>query len=125
VRLDDVIKQEHIIKILSRQKELNFEPGEEYLYCDSGYTLLAEIVSKVSGMDFCEFTNENIFQPLGMKQFKTISDFLTDCKVPSAKKKEQLVLTYRNHIVWVVGLRMDERYKVNSKSKKVLKLWMK
>ena len=66
VRLDDVIKQEHIIKILSRQKELNFEPGEEYLYCNSGYTLLAEIVSKVSGMDFCEFTNENIFQPLGM-----------------------------------------------------------
>ena len=45
VRLDDVIKQEHIIKILSRQKELNFEPGEEYLYCNSGYTLLAEVVS--------------------------------------------------------------------------------
>ena len=65
------------------------------------------------------------FQPLGMKQFKTISDFLTDCKIPSSKKKEQFVLTNRNHIVWVVGLRMDERYKVNSKTKKILKLWMK
>jgi len=65
------------------------------------------------------------FQPLGMKQFKTVSDFLTDCKIPSAKKKEQFVLTNRNHIVWVVGLRMDERYKVNSETKKILKLWMK
>jgi tRNA(Ile)-lysidine synthase len=65
------------------------------------------------------------FQPLGMKQFKTVSDFLTDCKISSVKKKEQLVLTNRNHIVWVVGLRLDERYKVNSKTKKILKLWMK
>jgi len=65
------------------------------------------------------------FQPLGMKQFKTVSDFLTDCKIPSVKKKEQFVLTNRNHIVWVVGLRLDERYKVNSKTRKILKLWMK
>jgi tRNA(Ile)-lysidine synthase len=65
------------------------------------------------------------FQPLGMKQFKTISDFLTDCKIPSSRKKEQFVLINRNLIVWVVGLRMDERFKVNSKTKKILKLWMK
>jgi len=67
VRLDDVITQQHIIKLLSRQRELNFEPGAEFLYSNSGYTLLAEIVSKVSGQDFTEFTKENIFIPLGMK----------------------------------------------------------
>jgi len=49
------------------QKELNFNPGDEYLYCNTGYTLLAEIVEKVSGISFREFTQSNIFEPLGMK----------------------------------------------------------
>ena len=65
-RMDDVITREHILKMLSHQRELNFKPGERYLYCNSGYTLLAEIVARVSGMSFPEWTMENIFKPLGM-----------------------------------------------------------
>jgi CubicO group peptidase (beta-lactamase class C family) len=66
-RLDDVITKEHILKMVSHQKELNFNPGDEHLYCNTGYTLLAEIVSRVSGKPFTQFTKENIFDPLGMK----------------------------------------------------------
>jgi CubicO group peptidase (beta-lactamase class C family) len=66
-RLDDVITQDHILKMVKHQKELNFNPGDEYLYCNTGYTLLTEIVEKVSGMSFREFTQSNIFEPLGMK----------------------------------------------------------
>ncbi len=65
-RLDDVITLEHIWKMVKRQKELNFPPGSEYLYCNTGYTLLSEIVARVSGMSFREFTRHRIFQPLGM-----------------------------------------------------------
>ncbi len=65
-RLDDVITKEHILKLVRHQKELNFEPGAEYLYCNTGYTLLAEIVARVAGKSFPEWTKENIFQPLGM-----------------------------------------------------------
>ena len=65
-RMDDVITREHILKMLSHQRELNFKPGEQYLYCNSGYTLLAEIVTRVSGKSFPEWTMENIFRPLGM-----------------------------------------------------------
>ncbi len=65
-RMDDVITQAHIMDRLRRQKELNFRPGEQYLYCNSGYTLLAEIVSRVSGQPFTAWTMENIFKPLGM-----------------------------------------------------------
>jgi CubicO group peptidase (beta-lactamase class C family) len=65
-RLDDVITQEHIVKILSRQKELNFEPGERYLYSNSGFTLLAEIVKSVTGQTLRAFTDSAIFKPLGM-----------------------------------------------------------
>lgn len=66
-RLDDVITKDHILKMVSYQKELNFNPGDEQFYCNTGYTLLAEIVSRVSGMPFTRFTKERIFDPLGMK----------------------------------------------------------
>jgi CubicO group peptidase (beta-lactamase class C family) len=65
-RLDDVITTEQILRLISRQKELNFDPGEEYLYCNTGYTLLAEVVKRVSGKSFAAFTDENIFRPLHM-----------------------------------------------------------
>ncbi len=66
-RMDDVITKKDILKMVEKQKELNFNPGEESLYCNTGYTLLGEIVSRVSGKSFAEWTKENIFHPLGMK----------------------------------------------------------
>ena len=65
-RMDDVITKEHVLKLVSKQKELNFNPGEEYAYCNTGFTLLAETVARVSDMSFAEFTNEQIFEPLNM-----------------------------------------------------------
>jgi hypothetical protein len=65
-RMDDVITKEHILKLVSKQKELNFNPGEEYAYCNTGFTLLAEVVSRTSDMSFAEFTEVNIFEPLKM-----------------------------------------------------------
>ena len=65
-RLDDVITREHILKMVKRQKALNFDPGEEHLYCNTGYTLMAEIVERVTGQSFREFTEKEIFKPLNM-----------------------------------------------------------
>lgn len=65
-RLDDIITTDQVLRLLSRQQELNFNPGEEYLYSNSGFTLLAEVVARVSGQTFAEFTRERIFEPLGM-----------------------------------------------------------
>jgi CubicO group peptidase (beta-lactamase class C family) len=65
-RMDDVITKEHVLKLVSKQKELNFNPGEEYAYCNTGFTLLAEVVSRISDMSFAEFTKVNIFDPLQM-----------------------------------------------------------
>jgi CubicO group peptidase (beta-lactamase class C family) len=65
-RIDDVITQEHIIKILSKQKGLNFNPGDKFVYSNSGYTLLAEIVKSISGQSLRKFTDSAIFKPLGM-----------------------------------------------------------
>lgn len=65
-RPDDVITKEHILDMVRHQKELNFTPGAEMLYCNTGYTLLAEIVENVSGMPFTQFTQAFIFEPLAM-----------------------------------------------------------
>lgn len=65
-RLDDVITKNQVLRIMSKQKDLNFKPGDEFSYCNTGYTLAAEIVSRISGKSFDEWTQENIFKPLGM-----------------------------------------------------------
>jgi CubicO group peptidase (beta-lactamase class C family) len=63
----DLITDEDVLDVISRQKELNFTPGAEYVYCNTGFTLLAQIVKRVSGESLREFTSKRIFQPLGMK----------------------------------------------------------
>ena len=55
-----------LVKTLSRQNELNFKPGDEYSYSNSGYFLLSEIVSRVSGVKTSAFAKKYIFDPLGM-----------------------------------------------------------
>ncbi len=62
----DLITDDDVLELLARQKDLNFVPGERHLYSNSGYTLMAMIVSRVSGQSFREFTTERIFKPLGM-----------------------------------------------------------
>ncbi len=64
------------------------------------------------------------FIPLGMKNFKKISDFLTEIKVPATQKENQLVLVNNNNIVWVIGHRIDERYKILPNTKRILELWL-
>jgi tRNA(Ile)-lysidine synthase len=65
------------------------------------------------------------FYPLGLNGSKKVSDFLNDQKVPSFEKNEQLVLINSKKIVWVVGHRIDNRFKITEKTRKVLQLCLK
>ncbi len=60
------------------------------------------------------------FMPLGMNRLKKISDFLTDLKVPLYKKQDILVLCSGTDIVWVVGYRIDNRYKVTESTTRIM-----
>ena len=62
----DLITDEDVMSLMTRQKELNFKPGERHVYCNTGYTLMGLIVKRVSGLTLREFTTKNIFEPLGM-----------------------------------------------------------
>jgi CubicO group peptidase (beta-lactamase class C family) len=65
-RADDPKSEADILDLISRQKELNFPPGEQHLYSNTGYTLLAVTVKRVTGKSLREFADERIFKPLGM-----------------------------------------------------------
>ncbi|MEJ7811982.1 MAG: serine hydrolase domain-containing protein [Gemmatimonadaceae bacterium] len=65
-RPDDPKSEADILELVSRQTALNFPPGSEYLYSNTGYTLLGTIVKRVSGKSLREFADERIFRPLGM-----------------------------------------------------------
>lgn len=67
VRDEDFFTDPEVVAMLARQKELNFKPGDEFLYSNSGYFLLSEIVRRITGKSMRYYAAEKIFKPLGMK----------------------------------------------------------
>lgn len=66
-----------ILDLASRQKGLNFAPGAEFLYTNTNYALAAIIIERVSGMSLQRFTQQRLFQPLGMGHSRWREDFRT------------------------------------------------
>jgi len=62
------------------------------------------------------------FMPLGMKQMKKISDFLIDLKIPVTVKEKVLLLLSGDDVMWVMGYRIDDRFRVTARSGKILVL---
>ena len=73
-RWQDVVTESDILDLVVRQKELNFTPGEEFLYSNTNYVLLAVIVERVSGSSLAEFAAAHIFRPLGMTNTYFLDD---------------------------------------------------
>jgi CubicO group peptidase (beta-lactamase class C family) len=66
IRMEDVMTNEDALALIARQRELNFRPGDEYLYSNSGYWLLGQIIERVTGQTLRQYAHARIFQPLGM-----------------------------------------------------------
>ena len=66
---------DEILELVGRMKELNFKPGDEFLYCNTGYTLLGVVVARVSGKTLDAFCQERLFKPLGMTRTQWRDDF--------------------------------------------------
>lgn len=64
--LDHYIPDRRALEMIARQEELNFEPGEEYLYSNAAYFLLSVITEQASGKTLRQYTSEHLFEPLGM-----------------------------------------------------------
>jgi CubicO group peptidase (beta-lactamase class C family) len=66
INADNVTTDRDALGSIVRQRALNFHPGTDWQYSNSGYFLLSLIVQRVSGKNLKDFAQENIFQPLGM-----------------------------------------------------------
>ncbi len=64
----DALDEDYALRLLARQKNLNFPPRTRHLYSNSNFILLAAIVEKISGMTLRAFLDRRIFRPLGMTQ---------------------------------------------------------
>ena len=101
---DDYFTEEMGLDIIKRQKELNFQPGEEYLYSNSGYLLLAVVVRRVSGMSIGDFCHKEIFEPLGMTNTFVYEDgyrIVKNRAIGYAEYKGQYVREH--HVDFVIG----------------------
>ena len=63
---EDRITEADVMDVVSRQTALNFKPGSEYAYSNTGFTLLGVIVKRVTGQSLRDFADQRIFKPLGM-----------------------------------------------------------
>lgn len=69
-----------------------------------------------------KWRNGDFFYPLGMENPKKISDFFVDTKINIAQKQDIYLLVSGNDIVWIIGKRIDNRYKINADTEKVYRL---
>jgi len=71
----NVFRREDVYATIARQQALNFAPGTNYIYSNTGYWLLGEVVQRVSGQTLRAFAHEHIFAPLGMASTHFHDDF--------------------------------------------------
>lgn len=64
---ENIYPEDKLLDLITRQRELNFPPGEEYLYSNSGYFLLGMVAQRVTGKHLTELIREHVYEPLSMK----------------------------------------------------------
>ena len=74
-RFEDYFDNRSVLRLLLRQRSLEFEPGTEYRYSSGGYVLLTEVIERVAGRPLPELARERIFRPLGMEHTAYDDDY--------------------------------------------------
>jgi tRNA(Ile)-lysidine synthase len=94
--------------------------AENHKFKTSKKTASIDFIALKSPIKIRKWKEGDWFCPLGMNKKKNISDFLNAEKVPLNLKKDVCVITSNGSIVWVVGYRIDNRFKLSDKSEKML-----
>jgi CubicO group peptidase (beta-lactamase class C family) len=71
---EDIHPTPELLDLLSRQKALNYQPGDEYLYSNTNFFLFSVIIKRATGKPLSRFAQENIFKPLGMTHTRFYDD---------------------------------------------------
>ncbi len=103
------------LKIIKKTENINLKANNSTVFFDADKVKFPLTVRKARNADF--------FVPFGMKGKKLLSDFFTDLKINLFEREKVLLLvTSKNEIIWVIGYRADNRFKVTDKTKKILKI---
>lgn len=111
----EVVEKEWIVRLTTlhkRPKEWSNNPLVEYIDAD----LLPQLLTLRSWRD------GDKFQPLGMNGHMNLSDFLTNSKVRALERKKTLVLCAGTEIIWVLGKRISDKFKVTNSTHKILRV---
>lgn len=116
--------EDGITKVENEDYSLVFNtlPGENYAISSSTKIAALDKSKLKFPLEIRNWKDGDWFFPLGMNKKKKISDFLVDQKVPMSEKKDLKVLTSNSSIVWVIGYRIDNRYKITSQTTEVLEI---
>ncbi len=93
----NVISLDEKLEVIASQSDLNFTPGDEYLYSNGGYMLMTVLVERVTGKTLREFTQENIFEPLGMENthfHDNRHEIVPNRALSYRKRNEEFVVSY-------------------------------
>lgn len=101
-------------EVVDYNKDLNIEVDKNVAYMDYHKVHFPLIIRNIRAGDK--------FRPLGMGGFKKIKDFLIDCKIPKNMRKFIPLLVAGDQIVWISGLRLDDRVKLTGDTREVLKV---
>lgn len=101
--------------VIKRTETWEFNPSEKVAELDSSKLNLEELELRT-------WKEGDRFKPLGMSGWKKLSDLYIDLKIPRSQKDQIPVLTSENEVVWVVGLRIDDRFKVDDSTTRILQI---
>jgi len=107
----ETLYTKHRLSFLKSEVDIEIDTDENKAYLDLDRLKFPLLLRPWKEGDY--------FEPLGMKGKKKLSDFMIDTKIPLNLKKEQEVVLSEGNIVWVVGKRIDDRYKVTDKTKHI------
>jgi CubicO group peptidase (beta-lactamase class C family) len=71
---EDIHPTPELLDLLSRQKALNYQPGDEFLYSNTNFFLMSVVIHRATGKPLSQFADENIFKPLGMTHTRFYDD---------------------------------------------------
>lgn len=101
-------------RIFAKDKDFKYSKSQQLIHLDADKITMPLTQRKWQAADF--------FYPLGMNQKKKLSDFLIDEKIDRFEKENIQVLISGDQIVWVIGLRIDNRFKVTDETQRILEI---
>jgi tRNA(Ile)-lysidine synthase len=119
-------EQEYLIE--SNQSKVNFPlnllfSGVNAIGATSNSTIFVDQEKLKFPLTLRHWNEGDIFQPFGMEgKSKKVSKLFKDEKLSLIEKEKTWLLCSENQVVWVVGIRQDERFKINSKTNKIVKI---